>query len=92
MPLRIRTAWGEVVPGDRWSVSEKWSIAAAALYGALVGPPLQIVQNAITEDKSESILSQKPEYLFLGLMVGAAVCMLGAHVRNRIVLKKNDGN
>ena len=80
------------MPGDRWNVSEKWSIATAALYGAIVGPPLQIVQNAITEDKSESIFSQKPEYLFLGLMVGAAVFMLGGHVPNRIVLKKNDGN
>ena len=80
------------MPGDRWSVSEKWSIAAAALYGAVVGPPLQIVQNAITEDKSKAVLSQNPEYLLLGLLVGAAVFMIAAHVRNRIVLRKDDGN
>jgi hypothetical protein len=79
---------GKTVPGDRWNVSEKWSIAAAAVYGAVVGPPLQVVQNAMTEDRPETTLSQKPEYLLLGLMVGAAVFMLGAHVRNRIVLKK----
>jgi len=75
--------------GDRWSVSERWSLAGAAFYGGLIGPPLQVAQNAIMDDDRESVLPQNPEYLVLGLMVGAAVFMLAAYVRNRVVLKKD---
>jgi hypothetical protein len=78
----------EGMAGDRWNVSEKWSIAAAAFYGALVGPPLQVVQDAIADDSRGMVLAQHPEYLLLGAMGGAGVFMLIAHVRNRIVLKK----
>jgi hypothetical protein len=78
------------VGGDRWSVSERWSIAAAALYGALVGPPLQVVQNAIADDgRHTAALSEHPEYLFLGLIAGAALFVVAALVRNRVVLKKD---
>jgi hypothetical protein len=75
--------------GDRWSVSERWSLAAAAFYGGLIGPPLQVAQNAIMNDGRDTVLPQNPEYLVVGLMVGAAVFMLAAHVRNRVVLKKD---
>ena len=75
--------------GDRWSVSERWSLAAAAFYGGLIGPPLQVAQNAIAGNGREAALSQNPEYLVLGLLVGAAVFTLAAYVRNRVVLKKN---
>jgi hypothetical protein len=34
-------------------------------------------------------VSFSPEYLVLGLLVGAAVFMLAAYVRNRVVLKKD---
>ena len=74
--------------GDRWSVSERWSLASAAFYGGLIGPPLQVAQDAIAGDGQETVLPQDPEYLVLGLLVGAAVFMLAAYVRNRIVLKK----
>jgi len=74
---------------DRWSVSRKWSIAAAAVYGALVGPPLQVAQNAIADDGRHSTLSEHPEYLFLGLAVGVAFFVLAAVVRNRVILKKD---
>jgi hypothetical protein len=76
--------------GDRWSVSERWSLTAAAFYGGLVGPPLQVAQNAISDDGRGTALPQNPEYLVLGLLVGAAVFMLVAYVRNRVVLKKDD--
>jgi predicted MFS family arabinose efflux permease len=74
--------------GDRWSVSERWGLTAAAFYGGVIGPPLQVAQNAIAGDGQETALSQNPEYLVLGLMIGAAVFMLVAHVRNCVVLKK----
>ena len=73
---------------DRWSVSERWSISGAAIYGGLVGPPLQVVQNAITADAPGLDLSENPEYLFWGLGIGAAAFMLAALVRNRVVLRK----
>ena len=75
--------------GDRWSVSERWSLTAAAFYGGLIGPPLQVAQGAITDDGRETALPQNPEYLVLGLLVGAAVFMLAAYVRNRVVLRKD---
>ncbi len=75
--------------GGRWSVSEKWNIAIAALYGGLVGPPVQVVQDAITDDTRDLVLAQNPEYLILGAIGGAAVFMLVALCRNRIVLKKH---
>lgn len=75
---------------DRWNVSEKWSIGAAAFYGALVGPPLQVVQNAIASEKSSVGLAENPEYLFWGLGVGAAAFMLVAMARNRLVLRHVD--
>jgi hypothetical protein len=74
----------------RWSVSERWSIGVAAIYGALVGPPLQVIQNAITDDKPGLVLSDNPEYLVWGLGVGAAAFMFAAFVRNRVVLRKDD--
>ena len=70
---------------DRWSVSERWSLWGAAIYGALVGPPLQVIQNAITDDEPGLVLSQHPEYLFLGLIVGSVAFTLAALVRNRII-------
>jgi hypothetical protein len=73
---------------DRWSVSERWSIGVAAIYGGLVGPPLQVIQNAITDDDPGAVLSENPEYLVWGLIVGSAVFMLAAFVRNRVVLRK----
>jgi len=47
-----------------------------------------VAQDAIAGDGQETVLPQDPEYLVLGLLVGAAVFMLAAYVRNRIVLKK----
>ena len=73
---------------DRWSVSERWSIGGAAIYGGLVGLPLQVVQNAITADEPGLVLSENPEFLFWGLGMGAAAFMLVALVRNRVVLRK----
>jgi len=73
---------------DKWSVSEKWSLGGAAIYGGLVGPPLQVVQNVITADEPASVLSESPEFLFWGLGIGAAAFMLVALVRNLVVLKK----
>ena len=73
---------------DRWSVSERWSIGVAAIYGGLVGPPLQVVQSAITDDKPGLVLSENPEHLIWGLIVGAVAFMLAAFVRNLIVLGK----
>jgi hypothetical protein len=73
--------------GDRWGVSEKWNIAVAALYGALIGLPLQVVQDAITDDRTGMVLVRNPEFLLLGVMGGAAVFVLVAYIRNRIVLK-----
>jgi hypothetical protein len=70
---------------DRWSVGERWSIRGAAIYGGLVGPPLQVVQNAVADDEPGSVLSENPEYLFLGLIVGSVAFMLAALVRNRVV-------
>jgi hypothetical protein len=73
---------------DRWSVSERWSLWGAAIYGGLVGPPLQVVQSAITDDEPVSVLSENPEYLLGGLIVGSAAFMLASLVRNRVVLRK----
>jgi len=73
---------------DKWSVSEKWSLVGAAIYGGLVGPPLQVVQNVITADEPASVLSESPEFLFWGLGIGAAAFMLVALVHNRVVLRK----
>jgi hypothetical protein len=75
--------------GDRWSVSERWSLASAAFYGGLIGPPLQVAQSSIMGDGRDTALPQNPEYLVVGLMVVAAVFMLAAYVRNRVVLKKD---
>lgn len=70
---------------DRWSVSERWSIRGAAIYGGLVGPPLQVVQSAIADDEPGLVLSENPEYLLFGLIIGSGAFMLAALVRNRIV-------
>ena len=75
--------------GDRWGVSATWSIWGAAIYGALIGLPMQVVQNAITDDEPGSILSKDPEYLLGGLIVGAVVFMLAAVVRNRLIRKSD---
>jgi hypothetical protein len=75
--------------GDRWSVGEKWSIGGAALYGGLVGPPLQVVQNVVMDDNAKT-LSERPEYLVLGVVVGAVAFVIGAIIRNQIV-NKSDG-
>ena len=68
--------------GDRWDVSATWSIWAAAIYGALIGPPLQLVQNAITSDEPGL---ENPEYLLGGMIVGSASFMLAALARNQVV-------
>lgn len=73
--------------GDRWGVSATWSIWIAAIYGGLIGLPLQVVQNAITDDDPGVILSENPEYLLGGLIVGSAAFMLAALVRNRLIRK-----
>lgn len=73
--------------GDRWGVSATWSIWVAAVYGGLIGPPLQVVQNAVCGDQAGVVLSEKPEYLLGGLIVGSAVFMLVALVRNRLIRK-----
>ena len=75
--------------GDRWDVSATWSIWGAAIYGALIGLPMQVVQNAITDDEPGSVLSKDPEYLLGGLIVGAVVFMLAAVVRNRLIRKSD---
>jgi hypothetical protein len=75
--------------GDRWGVSATWSIWGAAIYGALIGLPMQVVQNAITDDEPGSVLSKDPEYLLGGLIVGAVVFMLAAVVRNRLIRKSD---
>jgi len=73
--------------GDRWGVSAIWSIWVAALYGGLIGPPLQVMQNAITDDEPGLVLSENPEYLLGGVIVGSITFMLAALVRNRVVLR-----
>jgi hypothetical protein len=44
-----------------------------------------VIQNAITDDEPGLVLSQHPEYLFLGLIVGSVAFTLAALVRNRII-------
>jgi hypothetical protein len=73
---------------DRWSVSEKWSMGGAAIYGALIGPPLQLVQTAITADEPALALSENPESLLWGAGIGAAAFILAALVRNGVILRK----
>jgi|tagenome__1003787_1003787.scaffolds.fasta_scaffold20476314_3 hypothetical protein len=72
---------------DRWGVNPTWSMWGAAIYGGLVGPPLQVVQDALTD--GEPGLAANPEYLLWGVIAGSAAFMLAAHARNRVLLRRS---
>lgn len=74
--------------GDRWGISATWNMWGAAIYGGLIGPPLQVVQDALTND--EPGLAANPEYLLWGVIAGSVAFVLAAHARNRIIRKADD--
>ncbi len=68
-------------------VGERWSVKVAVLFGALLGPPLRLVYDALGDVELPESGHEFAIYLGVNMMLGAVVLALVAFLRNQILVR-----